>query len=857
MASRNSSSSVSGPSLEPRLRRRRRRRCMRSSAGSVSGMVAALVRAAALLAREAGRGDHARERERVVEQLAQPLGVALQAGEAPERRARLVGRRRGAVASAARRPAGRLGLVRAPRAPRGGRTRSTRPASSTPAGSRRAGRCTRTRRPRSRPGSVERAVEVGRDAAHRVVRGGRHRHAARGAGRCPTSLERVRRRWGSGARSTARMSRPTALGRCARARPRPRARPRRAARARRRSARRRASSSVRALAADRLGDQEAVARPSWRSAVGWNWMNSRSASAAPAACGERQPGADRAARVGGALPQRGRAAGGEDPSRAPATGSGSPPRGRAHQPDAAAVERHSDVGGARLEHLDALVGGGERRQLARDAPAGGAAAGVHDAPARVAALEAERERAVAVGVEAARRARSRSRTRAGDSSHSTRTALARAAARPAASVSCDVQLGRVVVGERGGDPALRPVARRLGERRAATRAPRARPRAAAGARRRARRRRRRPRRRRPAAAAATALTRRYGTGIACPLYFRHPPRSSTTPGRTPSGPPHPGDRGASSSGATGSAASGARRPRRPSEQLLRGPPARVRRRGARDERARRRVRPGHADLSPAPGRRRCTRRAAPARWSTRCSAAASASASRRCGRPATTPSAARAMGFCLFNNVAIAARHALDSLGAERVLVLDWDVHHGNGTNAIFHELARGAVREHPPVAALSRHRRRCATSARARARATRSTCRCRPARARTTFCALVEHVVAAGGARSSSRTWSWSRRASTPTATTRSAAARSRPSSFARAGAPCVRSDELGAPVGARARGRLRPRRAGRLGRGDDGGARRRRRAALAPARRAGRARRGVVGRVLGALAGRLTSCG
>jgi acetoin utilization deacetylase AcuC-like enzyme len=45
----------------------------------------------------------------------------------------------------------------------------------------------------------------------------------------------------------------------------------------------------------------------------------------------------------------------------------------------------------------------------------------------------------------------------------------------------------------------------------------------------------------------------------------------------------------------------------------------------------------------------------------------------------------RAMGFCLFANLAVAARHALDSLGASRVFVLDWDVHHGNGTNTIFH----------------------------------------------------------------------------------------------------------------------------------------------------------------------------
>ena len=46
--------------------------------------------------------------------------------------------------------------------------------------------------------------------------------------------------------------------------------------------------------------------------------------------------------------------------------------------------------------------------------------------------------------------------------------------------------------------------------------------------------------------------------------------------------------------------------------------------------------------------------------------------------------AARAMGFCLFNSVAVAAQHALDAHGLERVMIVDWDVHHGNGTNDIF-----------------------------------------------------------------------------------------------------------------------------------------------------------------------------
>ena len=45
---------------------------------------------------------------------------------------------------------------------------------------------------------------------------------------------------------------------------------------------------------------------------------------------------------------------------------------------------------------------------------------------------------------------------------------------------------------------------------------------------------------------------------------------------------------------------------------------------------------------------------------------------------------ARAMGFCFFNNVAVGARRATAAHGVERVLILDWDVHHGNGTNDIF-----------------------------------------------------------------------------------------------------------------------------------------------------------------------------
>ena len=44
------------------------------------------------------------------------------------------------------------------------------------------------------------------------------------------------------------------------------------------------------------------------------------------------------------------------------------------------------------------------------------------------------------------------------------------------------------------------------------------------------------------------------------------------------------------------------------------------------------------------------------------------------------------MGFCIYNNAAVAARHAQSSFGVDRVAILDWDVHHGNGTQEIFED---------------------------------------------------------------------------------------------------------------------------------------------------------------------------
>jgi acetoin utilization deacetylase AcuC-like enzyme len=60
---------------------------------------------------------------------------------------------------------------------------------------------------------------------------------------------------------------------------------------------------------------------------------------------------------------------------------------------------------------------------------------------------------------------------------------------------------------------------------------------------------------------------------------------------------------------------------------------------------------------------------------------------------------ARPMGFCIFNNVAVAAKHAIDAHGLERVAIIDFDVHHGNGTEDIFEgdeQVLMASIFQHP-----------------------------------------------------------------------------------------------------------------------------------------------------------------
>ena len=205
------------------------------------------------------------------------------------------------------------------------------------------------------------------------------------------------------------------------------------------------------------------------------------------------------------------------------------------------------------------------------------------------------------------------------------------------------------------------------------------------------------------------------------------------------------------------------------------------------------------------------------RSSTRCSAARRRrGASRAPPARATTPSR-RGRWASACSTTSRSPRGTRSTRTAlERVLILDWDVHHGNGTNDIFHADPRRAVR------ARSTSRRCIPGTGPARdvgrgrgARATRSTCRCRPARATTTFarwsstssCPLARAYAPAADAGLG--------RLRRARATTRSRAAGSPTTASRRWPRRCAAlADELGVPRRRGARGRLRPRGAGAVGR-------------------------------------------
>ena len=606
------------------------------------------------------------------------------------------GDRAGGVAGV-RRP--RLRLVERRAARRGGRTRSTPRASSRRAGWRRAGRCRRTRRPRRGPATVGAAVEVGHDPAHHVVARGRDRDALASPGRGRPRAA-PRRRSGS------------APGRRAACRGRPRASP--VSRSRRRiaaaTASRGASSSTK-----RSPSASCSVAPSPRTAsvtrkpsrpvmpttaVGWNWTNSRSASVGAGGAGEQQA---RSRRSPGGLVVRDHSAAAPPVARITARAleraavvePRRPRRGRRREQrvDARAPSSTSMRGVARRRRPRAGAGSGGRSRCRPRARRGGRCA---RPPGRARRRRGGRRRS-------GRRApRGRGSARA-PRAHSTSAARAADEAAPGGERVLEMQ---------------RRASRRPRARRRARPAPsRTRSRPAAG-RRRASPARPRGRRQRGEQAGGAGADHdevrargvhgtAYGTGV--------PTRSgcATTPGSRTTCPGHP------------------ERPARilalEAEMDRHGWFGWRARRGA----ARRRASSWSA-CTRAPRRRRsrrCRARGGGAidmdtavvagTWEAALRAAGGAVAlvdallggTRRAASRALRPPghhAERGAGDGLLllqqrRGRRRATRAPCTAL--ERVLILDWDVHHGNGTNDIFHADPSRPVRLDPRVAAVSGHR--------------------------------------------------------------------------------------------------------------------------------------------------------
>jgi acetoin utilization deacetylase AcuC-like enzyme len=176
----------------------------------------------------------------------------------------------------------------------------------------------------------------------------------------------------------------------------------------------------------------------------------------------------------------------------------------------------------------------------------------------------------------------------------------------------------------------------------------------------------------------------YGNAIAAPLYFRHPASLEHDTGAHPERPERIRDIEALLTERDWLGYEVREAPRATDEQLTAVHPA------AHVEAVREHceaARPFDLDTPTSPGSWEAALRAAGAACGLTEALMSGAAPTGFCAMrpPGHHAEADRAMGFCLFCNVAVAARHAIDSLGAERVLVLDWDVHHGNGTHAIFH----------------------------------------------------------------------------------------------------------------------------------------------------------------------------